>query len=302
MKTILMFSGQGSQYEGMGLDIIAIYPALKIYIDQASDILHMDMLEIFNNPKSLLNTRDTQLMMVIIHKMYYEYLVSKNVSFEGVLGFSLGEMSAWHASGIISYKDLLLLTKARAEAMQLACEHSDGMMSAVLKLDAASIEDICKSLYQKDAYMIPVNYNATLQTVISGHRSIYERYAHALKEKGAKLFPLQVAGAFHSPLMNSHIDIFKKSFKDLTLDLPKKDMILNSTGQLLSNSIDIKSYMLEQVTKPVYFTKMIQTSQKLLYDAYIEIGPGDVLSNLLKKEIPDANVKTFAKPNQLEEL
>jgi [acyl-carrier-protein] S-malonyltransferase len=93
-----MFSGQGSQYEGMGLDIVALYPELKIYIDQASDILHMDMLEIFKNQKSLLNTRDTQLMMVIIHKMYYEYLVSKNVSFEGVLGFSLGEMSAWHAS------------------------------------------------------------------------------------------------------------------------------------------------------------------------------------------------------------
>jgi [acyl-carrier-protein] S-malonyltransferase len=297
-----MFSGQGSQYEGMGLDIIALYPALKIYIDQASDILHMDMLEIFNNPKSLLNTKDTQLMMVIIHKMYYEYLVSKNISFDGVLGFSLGEMSAWHASGIISYKDLLLLTKARAEAMQLACEVSDGMMSAVLKLDAASIEDICKSLYQKDAYMIPVNYNATLQTVISGHRSVYETYANALKEKGAKLFPLQVAGAFHSPLMNSHIDIFKKIFKDLTLVSPKKEMILNSTGQLLSNSIDIKSYMLEQITKPVYFTKMIQTSQKLLYDDYIEIGPGDVLSNLLKKEIPNARVLTLAKPNQLEVL
>ena len=302
MKTLLMFSGQGAQYEGMGLDIIELYPQLISYIQEASDILEMDMLEVFKNPNSLLNTKDTQLMMVIVHKMYMEFLKSKHISFDGVIGFSLGEMSAWHACGVISYKDLLELTKARAEAMQKACETSDGMMSAVLKIDAKTIEDTCKSLYQKDSYMVPVNYNATLQTVISGHKSAYESYALALKEKGAKLFPLQVAGAFHSPLMNTHLDIFKQSLDRVTLNHVHKDIFLNSSGNLYTKDTDIKTYMLHQVISPVYFTKMIQSSQINHYSHYIEIGPGDVLSNLLKKEIPDANVKTFAKPNQLEEL
>jgi [acyl-carrier-protein] S-malonyltransferase len=302
MKTLLMFSGQGAQYEGMGLDIIKLYPELTSYIQEASDILDMDMLEVFKNPASFLNTKDTQLMMVIVHKMYVEFLKSKNISFDGVLGFSLGEMSAWHACGVLSYKDLLILTKARAEAMQKACEASDGMMAAVLKLDAKTIEDTCASLYQKDVYMVPVNYNATFQTVISGHTSAYATYSEALKEKGAKLFPLQVAGAFHSPLMRTHLEEFKRSLSEVEFKMSQKDIVLNSTGNFLTNDIDIKSYVLNQVISPVYFTKMIQSSQLNHYDHYIEIGPGDVLSNLLKKEIPDASVLTLSKPNQLEAL
>ncbi len=302
MKTICMFSGQGSQYEHMGIDLLDVHPELKKYIDIASHVLNRDMLEVFKDVNRLKNTRDVQLMMVIIHKMYMEILKTKGIQYDGVLGFSLGEMSAWHAAEVISYEDLILLTDARAKAMQEACDQTDGTMAAVLKLDTQTIIKTCESLYQEDDYMLPVNFNSESQTVISGHKKALSRYSEALQELGGKLIPLQVAGAFHTPLMASSLHTFEVFLDNIKFKKHKKEMILNLTGELLQEDADIKQHILDQVIHPVLFTTMLKTTQTLQYTRYIEIGPGNVLSGLLKKTYPDVEIITIAKPIHLEDL
>lgn len=297
-----MFSGQGSQYVGMGLDLIEKYPHLKVYIDQASTILNRDMMSVFENPNSVLNTLDTQLMMVIVHKMFASYLIDKKVVIDGVLGFSLGEMSSWHLSNAINYNDLLKLTQARAIAMQFACEKSEGMMAAVLKIDASLVESTCQSLYQLDDYMLPVNYNSQVQTVISGHKKAFERYQKTFTELGAKLIPLQVAGAFHTPLMATDLNIFKDAIDKAHIHKPSIPMYLNTTGNICEHSIDIPTYLMNQVISPVKFTHMILEANTQGYTQFIEIGPGNVLSGLVKKILPESTIITLSKPDQLEAI
>ena len=302
MKTLVMFSGQGSQYVGMGLDLIEKYSHLKVYIDQATTILKRDMMAVFGNPNSVLNTLDTQLMMVIVHKMYASYLVEKKIPIDGVLGFSLGEMSSWHASNALNYEALLQLTQARAIAMQRACEKSDGMMAAVLKLDASLVETTCQDLYHHDDYMLPVNYNSPVQTVISGHKKALERYSTTLTELGAKLIPLQVAGAFHTPLMSTDLVIFKEAIEKANIQKPSMPMYLNTTGKVYEHTIDIPTYLVNQVVSPVKFTHMILEANKQGYTQFIEIGPGNVLSGLVKKILPESVIITLSKPDQLEAI
>lgn len=296
MKTCLMYAGQGSQYVGMGLDILSKYPQFQFVIDDASQVLNEDVMAWFNDSESLKNTYQTQLMMVITQELFDQVL--KDIHIDAVFGFSLGDMSALKRAGIISFKEMLMLTQARAKAMQLASEASEGMMAAVLKLDSDTIEKICVAHSHENCYMMPVNYNAPLQTVVSGHAQAYDAIKQACLDAGGKVLPLRVAGAFHTPLMSTHTKVYENIIDTVELKSPNMTIFSNVTGN--TTNIITKHDLIKQMTSPVRLTSIFKQLQSLGFTHLIEIGPGNVLSQLALKQMEDISVQTYSNASSLE--
>lgn len=297
MKTCVMYAGQGSQYVGMGLDIIEKYPHLMHVIQQASKVLQEDIYAWFTNPESFQNTYQTQLLTVITQELFDHVL--QDIPIDGVFGFSLGDMSALKRSGVINFESMLRLTQARARAMQKATEESEGMMAAVVKIAPDVIEHICQSHSTPSSYMIPVNYNAPLQTVISGHKDAFETIKDKLIEAGGKVLPLKVSGAFHTPLMAFHQEIYEHVIDQIEFKQPNITLFSNVTGQSISTIHKLD--LIKQMTSPVLLTDIFQTLVSLKYTHLIEIGPGNVLSQLASKQIENITIQTYQNALSLEE-
>jgi [acyl-carrier-protein] S-malonyltransferase len=292
-----MYAGQGSQYVGMGLDIIEKYPHLMHVINSASKVLHEDILAWFSHPESFQNTYQTQLLTVITQELFDHVL--HDITIDGVFGFSLGDMSALKRSGVINFETMLLLTQARARAMQKAAEVTEGMMAAVIKLTSDVIEHICKTHSTPTSYMMPVNFNAPLQTVISGHKDAFEIIKDKLIEAGGKVLPLKVSGAFHTPLMSSHQDIYENVIDQISFKQPHMSLFSNVTGQPISSIV--KEDLIKQMTSPVRLTDIFKSLASSGYTHLIEIGPGNVLSQLASKQIETITIETYQNALSLEE-
>ena len=300
MKTILMFPGQGSQYYGMGIELLDKYPNLEEFIFKADKILNENFTKIFNDEKSYKNTYHTQMMIVITQSMILEILRQKNITYDGVIGFSLGDMTAAYASGLYDYETLIRLTAVRAKSMQKACYESEGTMAAVLKLEKEVVEKICQDINKKSDYMVPVNYNAPLQTVISGHKSSLEKFLTVVKEKGGRLIPLNVDGAFHTELMKVDLDEYKNKLNDINFFDPKFEKFSNVSGDVIK--VNFHKDMYEQVFSPVYTQKMFENALLRGYNKFIEVGPGGILSGLLNKLSHNAKIITIKSASLLEEI
>lgn len=297
MKTCIMYAGQGSQYEGMGLDILKLYPESMALIDEAANILGEDVHAWFHDPESLKNTYQTQLLMVMTQALFDFAL--KDLQFDAVFGFSLGDMSALRRAGVINYQDMLRLTQARAKAMQHATEVSDGMMAAVVKLTPHVIETICQERSTPTQFMMPVNYNAPLQTVISGHKQAFEKVKEALIEAGGKVLPLRVSGAFHTPLMNTHKHLYEDVIDQIEFNQPIKTLFSNVTGHVMTTVK--KEDLILQMTSPVRLTTIFEQLELLGYTHLIEIGPGNVLSQLANKQFESIQIQTYQDASSLED-
>lgn len=300
MKTLLMFAGQGAQYVNMGIDLLQSYPHLKNRIDVASDILNEDIFSWFHDKSSYERTERLQIMMVVTQAMMLD-IVLKHHQVDGYLGFSLGEMSALYAARYYTYESLLKLTHARANSMGLAAQESKGTMAAVLNLEPSLIDSICKTSSNDQHFMMAVNYNAPNQTVISGHEILLPIITNQLKEAGARVLPLNVAGAFHTPLMKTYQHIYEKQINQSPFNNLDKPVLSNLTGTWFQVS-DLPKALLEQMISPVLFTKMLETAIFEGYDTFIEIGPGKVLSNLVMKQYPNVHVITYQNALSLEAL
>jgi len=196
-KTALIFPGQGSQFIGMGKDIYEIDDA-KLIINKANDVLGFDIKKImFEGPEDILtDTKNAQPAILTVSIALFTLLKKKGIDYQGVAGHSLGEYSAYVASGRLDFEDALKLVRERGRLMS-EVESGKGMMAAVMKIDDQEVEDICKE-YDK---VVPANYNCPGQLVISGDKEQMQKVIEKIKEKGGRIIPLNVSGAFHSPLM-----------------------------------------------------------------------------------------------------
>ena len=305
MKTLLMFSGQGSQYPNMGLDVINL-PENNEKIKLAEKILGFNITTALKNENNELNqTKYTQPLMVLVSILLFEEF-NKNNNFDGLLGFSLGEYSALYAAEIYDFKTLLKLVKVRSELMEEASNNNPGKMAAILNFETEKLEEVVNKINNNNDSVVTIaNYNSKNQLVISGNDKGFNKVIDELKELGVRrIIPLNVSGGFHSLLMK---DASNKLF-DYLITLNKnsntKPLYLNTT----SNQLEIKELEKElqkQMHSSVLFYQSIENAIKDGYTRFIEIGPGKVLRNLVSKNyqnIEVLNIENIEDLKSLEEI
>ncbi len=287
-KNVFLFSGQGSQYVGMAKELYDEFDGAKKIFETANRILGIDLADIcFNGPDEELNkTVNSQPAIMACSLSAFAAMQEKGVEFDGVAGHSLGEYAAMVASGVVSLEDGFRLIKARATAMQKASEQNDGAMYAIIGLPAEEVEAVCQS---EEGYVVPVNYNSTVQTVIAGDTEACERVATVFAEKKARAIKLNVASAFHSKLMQSASNEFSVTAKEITFNEPKVEFYSNVLGKKLDDFSDMPALLAKHIVSPVKFTSELAEMEKAGYENFIELGPNKVLTGLVKKTLKGKN-------------
>jgi [acyl-carrier-protein] S-malonyltransferase len=281
-----VFPGQGAQFVGMGKELYESNPASKDLFEQANSILGFRITDIMfsGTMEALTQTKVTQ-PAVFIHSVAIA-LAAGNFAPDMVAGHSLGEFSSLVANKTLSFEDALKLVSKRAMAMQRACEINPSTMAVVLGMDDAKIEEICASI--KDEIVVPANYNSPGQLVISGSMKGIEIASAKIKEAGAKrVMPLQVGGAFHSPLMEPAREELAKAIESTTFSTPICPVYQNVNASPSTDVAAIRKNLIAQLTAPVRWT---QSVQKMVADGathFVECGPGKVLQGLVKKIAPN---------------
>lgn len=291
MKAFI-FPGQGAQFVGMGKDFFDTNAAAKTLFEKADTILGFKITEIMFNGTAdeLKQTKVTQ-PAVFIHSVITA-LAQAAVQPEMVAGHSLGEFSALVANKTLSFEDGLKLVYKRAMAMQRACEINPSTMAAILGLDDHVVEEICASI--KEEIVVAANYNCPGQLVISGSMKGIEIACEKLKAAGAKrALPLQVGGAFHSPLMEPAREELAAAIDSTQFMNPVCPVYQNVNALPSTDILVIKKNLIDQLTAPVRWTQLVQ---KMVQDGgtnFIECGPGKVLQGLVKKISPQAEVSSL---------
>lgn len=280
---VFMFSGQGSQYVGMGKELYENYSAAEEVLNQADDLLDFELKNmIFNGPEEALNnTKNTQPAIYTVSAMVKAVLEEEGIKASAVAGHSLGEYSALYAAGVLSFADGLKLVRKRGELMDKADPEGKGTMAAVIGLEDNLVEEICE---QVEGICQVANYNSPGQVVISGEVKAVKKAEDILNEKGAKrVIPLQVSGAFHSPLMEPAKEELKKLIESIEFNDAELPLIANVTANYVKASQEIKEVLISQLDNSVRWSETIEKFKGDGYQDFVELGPGRVLKGLMRR-------------------
>ena len=287
-----IFPGQGAQFTGMGKDLYESNPKAKALFEQANAILGFRITDVmFGGTADELKQTNVTQPAIFIHSVAVA-LSSDTFAPDMVAGHSLGEFSSLVANRSLTFEDGLGLVAKRAAAMQRACEINPSTMAAILGLEDAKVEEICASI--KDEIVVAANYNCPGQLVISGSIRGIEIACEKMKAAGAKrALPLQVGGAFHSPLMEPAREELSRAI-DTTHFSDAICPIYQNVNALPSKDVaEIKKNLISQLTSPVRWTQSVQHMVKDGGKIFIECGPGKVLQGLVKKISPEAEAMSF---------
>lgn len=286
-----IFPGQGAQFVGMGSDLYNSNPKAKSFFDQANQILGFRITDIMfgGTADELKQTKVTQ-PAIFIHSVAVG-LSNETFAPEMVAGHSLGEFSALVANKALSFEDALKLVYQRAMAMQKACEINPSTMAAILGLEDKIVEEVCASI---DEVVVAANYNCPGQLVISGSMKGIEIACEKLKAAGAKrALPLQVGGAFHSPLMEPAREELATAINATQFQKPTCPVYQNVNALPSTDVAVIKKNLIDQLTAPVRWTQSVQAMVRDGGKTFIECGPGKVLQGLVKKIAPEAEAMSL---------
>ena len=296
MSTAFLFSGQGSQYPGMGKELIETYPQLSYIYDDASKILGYDLMKycFVGTEEELAQTIIAQPAIMVTSLIAYEAAKINGIEATAVAGHSLGEYAAMVASGMLTYEDGFKVIKARSRIMQEVALSNPGSMCAILGKTAEEIMEVCNGITE---YVAPVNYNSPSQTVIAGTDEGIQAAIEKFTELGAKAIKLNVSAAFHSKMMLAAYDKFLEEIRFINFSLPRCKFYSNVLGNELTDFSAMPELMAKHIVSPVMFTSELQNLSEAGFDTFIECGPNKVLTGLVKKTLKGAT--TFNIENTL---
>jgi [acyl-carrier-protein] S-malonyltransferase len=283
-----VFPGQGSQKPGMGKEIYDNISESRNLFNKSNDILGFNITNLMfeGTPEDLLQTKVTQ-PAIFIHSVI-SALTSKEFMPQACAGHSLGEFSALVSSEALSFEDGLKLVSIRANAMQEACQKTNGTMAAILGLENKIVEDVCNEI---DENVKPANYNCPGQLVISGEYNAVEKACQILKERGAKrALILPVSGAFHSDLMESAKKELKDGIDKTKFRKPICKIYQNFSAKPVIDPEIIKMNLLSQLTGAVLWSQSVNEMVNDGINQFIEVGPGNTLQGLIRKINPEVIV------------
>ena len=299
--TAFIFSGQGSQYPGMGKALYDSIPACREILDTAEDVLGFRLFS--GTPEELAQTTVSQPAIMAVSLMALAAVREKGIDCAAVAGHSLGEYAALTAAGSITVEQAFRLIKLRSEAMDKAAKAAPGCMSAVLGLPADIVTEECDRIAAEGKYVCAVNYNSKVQTVIAGTPEGVEEAEAALKAKGAKrAVRLAVSAAFHSKLMESAAEEFQSGIAGFAFAEPDRAFYSNLYGKKLTDFSDMPDKLARHICSPVRFTDELAAMQAEGINTFIELGPGKVLTGLVKKTLDDVTAVNVEDTDTLESI
>ena len=294
-KMAFLFPGQGSQFMGMGHDIMKEFPEVKEIFEQVDDICEKPISKLcFEGPmEELILTVNLQPAITAVNLACLAALNKSGIRPSVSAGHSLGEYAALASSGVISVYDTLRLVKKRGELMHRESLENPGAMAAVI---GADIETVAKIVTQarEGGVLAIANLNTAEQIVITGEKEPLSKAIDLLKEEGRKVIPLKVSGAWHCSLMENALDDLRQFMEDIPFSKPKTTMLFNATAETETDPEKIKDIMAQQLISPVRWHDIILKIMQNGVDIFLEVGPKKVLTGLLKKSIPlEKEVKAY---------
>ncbi len=292
-----LFPGQGSQKVGMGLELSQEYAAARATFDEADSILNRKLSQLcFEGPaEALKQTENTQLAILTCSVAALRVLNEHGIVPKAVAGHSLGEYSALVAADVLTFADAVKLIEYRAQVMAEASQQQDCTMAAILGLEEAILQDLCEAASAAEGQdasngVVQIaNYNCPGQLIISGDTVAVEQVMDSAKEAGARrCLRLEVSGAFHSALMAPAKEQLQTVINNFQFNNPSIQVVANVTGNFVQTGGEVRRLLIAQVTSAVQWEKSTRTIGAAGISHFVEVGPGTVLSGMVRRTLPEA--------------
>ncbi|HCS54049.1 ACP S-malonyltransferase [Rubinisphaera sp.] len=297
-KTAFLFPGQGAQQIGMGVKVAEKYPAARQLFDQAADILGFDLLKLCaQGPEERIHATEISQPALYVSSLASLEVVKDQSSealgqVEVAAGLSLGEYTALAFAGAMSFEDGLRVVRVRGQAMQAAADATPSGMVSLLLLDEEKVQQVCEKA--SDAGLIQIaNYLCPGNIVVSGDQAACEKVVGIAEEAGGRAIPLKVAGAFHTPIMQSATEKLANVLESVQIQAPRIPVVSNVDAKTHSDAAEIREILVKQVVHPVLWEKSMNALLEMGVEQFYEIGPGKVLKGLMKRIARKASVENF---------
>ena len=306
VNAVLIFPGQGAQKVGMGQDLAERFPAARDVFEAVDDALDFPLSRLmWEGPEEELTLTHNAQPAILAHSTAVRVLVDGVVAGVAAAGHSLGEYSAYVAAGSIQLSDAARLVRKRGELMLEAGSVRRGTMAVVVGLATDAVESACSAVSTNGSVAVAANLNTSDQTVISGDPDAISMAGEACKEAGAKrVLPLNVSGAFHSPLMEPAREGLEQVLAGVEFSDPAFPVVANVRAEPVADGATAVRLLGEQLVSPVRWVECMTRAAQIAQprSMFLECGPGKVLAGLLKRIVPDASVQSLGTANGVAEF